>query len=158
HGMSAMQPKVSTIGADDDLARKIEELQRELSEAHRREAATAEVLKLISRSPNELQPVFETVVRNATALCGSLFAHVFRFDGELLHFAASSVSTPEFLQAIQKLYPMRPNVSQVSGRAILNRDVARIEDALQDPQYDTRLTILVGQRSMLSVPMLLEGR
>jgi two-component system, NtrC family, sensor kinase len=83
---------------------------------------------------------------------------VFRFDGELLHFAASSVSTPEFLQAIRKLYPMRPNASQVSGRAILNRDVARVEDALQDPQYDTRLTILVGQRSMLSVPMLLEGR
>jgi len=153
-----MPSHVSTVGAEQDLAPEVEELKRELSEAHRREAATAEVLKLISRSPNELQSVFETVVRNAAALCGSLFAHVFRFDGELLHFAASSVSTPEFLQAIRKLYPMRPNASQVSGGAILNRDVARVEDALQDPQYDTRLTILVGQRSMLSVPMLLEGR
>ena len=153
-----MQPKVSTAPANDDLGRMVEELKRELSEAHRREAATLEVLKLLSRSPSELQPVFETVVRNAAALCGSRFANVFRFDGELLHLGASNSSIPEFLQMLEKRYPMRPDLSQVSGRVVLKGDVVRIEDAFKDAQYDSQFAIAGGWRRMVGVPMLLDGK
>ena len=153
-----MQPQVSTAGADQDLGRRVEELKRELSEAHQRERVTAEVLKLIGRSPSHLQTVFDAVVRNAATLCGSLFANVFRFDGELLHLEASSSLIPKFLQMLQKRYPMPPDVSQVSGRVVLSRDVVRIEDAYQDAQYDTKLAVSGEWRRMLGVPMLLEGK
>ena len=153
-----MQPQVSTAGADQDLGRRVEELKRELSEAHQRERVTAEVLKLIGRSPSHLQTVFDAVVRNAATLCGSLFANVFRFDGELLHLEASSSLIPKFLQMLQKRYPMPPDVSQVSGQVVLSRDVVRIEDAYQDAQYDTKLAVSGEWRRMLGVPMLLEGK
>src|SRR5262249_19026848 len=64
-----------------EVARLAHELERE----RERQVATAEILRVIRRSPSDVQPVFETIVRNAVALCGGLFANVFRFDGELLH-------------------------------------------------------------------------
>src|SRR5678816_2380489 len=57
---------------------------RELHEAREQQMATAEILRVIRASPNDVQPVFETIVRNAVSLCAGLFANVFRFDGELL--------------------------------------------------------------------------
>src|SRR5499433_3941250 len=63
-------------------------LARELSEALEQQNATAEILRVIRGSPADVQPVFETIVRSAVSLCGSLYANVFRFDGELLHFVA----------------------------------------------------------------------
>jgi two-component system, NtrC family, sensor kinase len=139
-----MSSNVSAADAEHVLSRKVQELERELGEAHRREVATAEVLKLINRSPKELQAVFESLARHAAALCGSLFVNVIRFDGELQHFAARSVSIPELLPLVGKRYPMPPDASTVSGRVILNRDVVCIEDIFQDPQYDTQFAIAGG--------------
>jgi GAF domain-containing protein len=153
-----MSSNVSAADAELVLSRKVQELERELDEAHRREVATAEVLRLINRSPKELQPVFESLARHAAELCGSLFANVIRFDGELQHFAARSVSIPELLPVVGKRFPMRPDASTVSGRVILNRDVVCIEDIFQDPQYDTQFAIPGGSRRMLGVPMLLDDR
>ena len=64
-------------------------LALELHDAREQQRATAEILRVIRASPNDVQPVFETIVRNARALCAGLFANVFRFDGELLHYVAS---------------------------------------------------------------------
>jgi two-component system, NtrC family, sensor kinase len=58
----------------------------DLSVSLEQQIATAEVLRVISTSPTDERPVYETIVRNAVSLCGGLFANVFRFDGELLHF------------------------------------------------------------------------
>jgi len=58
---------------------------RERDEAREQQKATAEILRVIRTSPADVQPVFETIVRNAVTLCGSLYANVFRYDGELLH-------------------------------------------------------------------------
>src|SRR5687768_3526628 len=62
--------------------------EAELRGAHDQLAATAEILRVISTSPTDVQRVFDTIVRSAVSLCGGLFANVFRFDGELLHFIA----------------------------------------------------------------------
>ena len=130
---------------------------RELTEALEQQTATSAILRVISTSPTDVQPVFETMVRNAVALCGSLFANVFRFDGELLHFIASHNVDPDYVELLRAKYPMRPNSSQVSGRAVLSRSVVRLEDALADPDYDQRFPTAMSWRRMLGVPMLRQG-
>jgi signal transduction histidine kinase len=130
---------------------------RELTEALEQQTATSAILRVISTSPTDVQPVFETIVRNAVALCGSLFANVFRIDGELLHFVASHNVGPDYVELLRAKYPMRPDSSQVSGRAILTRSVVRLEDALADPDYDHRFPAAMGWRRMLGVPMLRQG-
>ena len=130
---------------------------RELHEAREQQMATAEILRVIRTSPNDVQPVFETIVRNAVSLCGGLFANVFRFDGELLHYVASHNVGPSYADMIRAKYPMRPDSSQVSGRVVLTKSVVWLEDALTDPDYDQRFPVAMGWRRLLGVPMLREG-
>jgi two-component system, NtrC family, sensor kinase len=104
-----------------------------------------------------VQPVFETIVRNAVSLCGSLYANVFRFDGELLHFVAAHNVDPSPVDLLKTKYPMRPDSSQVAGRVLLTKSVVRLEDALTDPDYDQRFARAFGFRRLLGVPMLREG-
>jgi signal transduction histidine kinase len=141
-----------------DLEKKVEMLTRELSEAREQQTATAEILNVISTSPTDVQPVLQTIVRNAVSLCGSLFAVVFRFDGELLHFVAGHNVGRSWMDLIQGKYPMRPDSSQISGRVLLTRSVARLEDAPADPDFDQRFALVAGSRRMLGVPMLREGK
>src|SRR5206468_12144127 len=68
------------------LFKELETRNRDLTEALEQQTATAEILQVISSSPTDLQPVLDTIVRNAAILCEGMFANVLRFDGELLHF------------------------------------------------------------------------
>jgi signal transduction histidine kinase len=146
------------------LQEQLDGRTHELSEALEQQKATAEILRVIRTSPADVQPVFETIVRNAVSLCGSLYANVFRFDGELLHFVASHNVAPyvapspwrHYNDFIKAKYPMRPDSSQVSGRVVLKKSVVRLEDALADPDYDQR-SARGGWRRVLGVPMLREG-
>jgi GAF domain-containing protein len=140
-------------------ARLFDEVQTrtsELTEALEQQTATADVLRVISTSPTDVQPVFDTIVRRAVALCDSLFACVYRFDGEMLHLAASQNADPTFVDLLNKKYPMRPSFSQVSGRVLLTQSVVRLEDAQADPDYDQEFSE-VGWRRLLGVPMLRHG-
>src|SRR6516165_8076560 len=127
-----------SVGQETELARRT----RERDEAREQQKATAEILRVIRTSPADVQPVFETIVRNAVSLCGSLYAHVLRFDGELLHVVASHyvVASPwrHYADFLKAKYPMRPDSSQVSGRVLLKKSVVRLEDARADPDYDQR--------------------
>jgi signal transduction histidine kinase/CheY-like chemotaxis protein len=140
------------------LFQELQARNRELTESLDQQTATAEILRVISRSPTDALPVFETIVRNAVALCGSLFANVFRFDGELLHYLASHNTGLGYEKLLQSKYPMPPDFSQVSGRVILSRSIVRLEDARADPDYDQRFPTAIGWRRMLGVPMLREGK
>jgi signal transduction histidine kinase len=163
----------SVHGRSSSVAVFQEQLDRrthELSEALEQQKATAEILRVIRTSPADVQPVFETIVRNAVSLCGSVYANVFRFDGELLHFVASHQSPApgasvrrrknwrHMVDSFKTKYPMRPDSSQVAGRVLLTKSVVRLEDALADPDYDKRfLPRAMGIRRILGVPMLREG-
>src|SRR6516225_8652148 len=165
-------PKSARYHSPELTAEKeITKLTRDRDEAREQQKATAEILRVIRTSPAAVQPVFETIVRNAVSLCGSLYANVFRFDGELLHFVAFNMSpsaAPRASARIQKnwrhymdllkaKYPMRPDSSQVAGRVLLTKSVVRLEDALADPDYDQRYARAIGFRRLLGVPMLREG-
>jgi len=129
---------------------------RESDEARAQQTATAEILRVIRASPTNVQPVFETIVRKAVSLCGSLFANVFRFDGELLHFVAAHNVGPNYVDLLHTKYPMPPDSSQISGRVLLTKSVVRLEDVLTDSNYDQRFPSTMGWRRMLGVPMLRE--
>src|SRR5262245_685152 len=140
----------ASIDGRDEL---LDQRTHERDEALEQLAATTEILRVIRASPTDAQPVFETIVRSAVSLCGSLLANVFRFDGELLHFGATS-GDQSYANLIREKYPMRPDTSQISGRVVLTSSVVWLEDALADPDYDKRYPLTLGWRRVLGVPML----
>jgi GAF domain-containing protein len=139
------------------LFKELEARNSELTESLARQMATSEVLRAISQSPTDVQPVFDTIVRSAVRLCEGLYGFVSRFDGELIHVAAHHNYTPEGLRALHAMYPVRPNRQLVSGRAILTRTIVHVEDALEDPEYNQPFALAGGWRSMLAVPLLRDG-
>jgi hypothetical protein len=132
----ARNRRVSALNRDTEGAR----LARELAEAREQQTATSEVLRVIGTSPSDEQPVYQTIVRSAVSLCGSLFALVFRFDGELLHFAAGHSAGPGYVELLKTKYPMRPDNSQVAGRVVLTKSVVRLKDALADLPKQEQIT------------------
>jgi len=118
------------------------------------QAATGEILKVISRSPTDVYPVFDTILRNAVRLTRAEIAAVFRFDGELVHLTSTHNWSDEALQYFAGIYPSPPSQNLLSGRTILTRSVVRIPDAAADPHYDPNSTMTGHWRRMLGVPML----
>src|SRR5437899_18864 len=147
------------------LLRELQAKNLALTEAHaqgtaapEQQTAEADVLRVISRSQTDVQPVFDTIVRSAVTLCDGLFSALFQFDGELIHHVAQHNFTPEALEQLHRTYPTRPSRALGSGRAILERAVAHIPDIEVDPEYQHQtLSRAIGHRSSLSVPMLREG-
>src|SRR5262245_16283384 len=161
-GRRATKPKVRKAPikhkSADRPPEQFDRLIRDRNEALEQLAATSEILRVIRASPTDAQPVFATIVRNAVSLCGSLYAVVFRFDGELLHFVDSHNMDPSSVNILILIkYPMRPSPSHVSGRAILSKSMIRVEDALADPDYDQPFARAMGLRRILGVPMLRDG-
>ena len=141
-------------------ARLLSELQAKnasLTEALEQQTATSEILRVISRSQTDVQPVFDTIVANAVNLCGARMGVVYRFDGDLVHLVAHHNYPPEVLQVLQQMHPRPPQADQASGRAILTRAVTQIEDLLADPLYPREVALAGGWRSILAVPMLRDG-
>jgi hypothetical protein len=118
-----------------DLQARLERQARELIEARELQAATAEVLRVISISPHDIQPVFDTIAENAARICEGRFAFVVRFDNELLRFGACHGLTPEGLEAFKRVLPRPAGDDTAAGRAILHRGVVQIPDVLADPAY-----------------------
>jgi GAF domain-containing protein len=131
----------------------------DLTESLEQQTATSEVLSVISSSVADAQPVFEIIARSVARLCGSRFCHVFRFDGKLIHFAATYGYDAEAIDALRRAYPIAPGRKSAAARAILNGAVEQIPDINADPEYEHHDTArIVKFRSIMAVPMLRAGR
>jgi signal transduction histidine kinase len=140
------------------LFKELEARNRDLTVALEQQTATAEILRVISRSQTDVQPVFDTIVRSAVRLCNGLFSALFQFDGELIHHVAQHNVTPEGLAELHRIFPVRPTRALGVGRVILERAVVHIPDMEVDPEFQhVALSRAVGFRSSLWVPMLREG-
>jgi signal transduction histidine kinase/putative methionine-R-sulfoxide reductase with GAF domain len=130
-----------------------------LKEALEQQAATTEILRVISSSPTHIQPIFDAIASSAVRLCEARIATVFRFDGELIHLIAHHGYTPEALELRRGLFPAPPHAGSVTGRAILNHTVVHVPDVLTDGTYPYRdFARAADVRSVVAVPMFRDGR
>ncbi|HKW91815.1 MAG TPA: GAF domain-containing protein [Methylomirabilota bacterium] len=128
---------------------------QELADALDRQTATAEILRLVSQSPTDSQPVFDMIAEHAMRLCDALHGGVMRYDGDLIHVAAHVEVTPGFTEALRRTYPIRPGRGTAAARAVLTRAPVQIPDVEADPEYVfTEAARVDGLRSALAVPML----
>src|SRR5262245_30858135 len=145
-----------TAGIERTRDRKVEELEAELIEARRREAATAEVLRVISRSQTDVRPVFGAIIDCAIRLCGADQGGILRVENGQLDVVEYIPNTPESSAAIRKYYPRPVDTTSLMGRTVVEARVIHVPD-IEAPTVRTSLSPLakqLGFRSQLSVPLL----
>ena len=130
-------------------------LFNESNEALERQTATADILKVISQSPTDMQPVFDAICERARVLCGAIISAVARYDGKWVHLVAYHGVSKEADEAMRSAFPMRPSSAAITARAIRDRTPVQIHDVTQDPDYGPKAAAArAGYRSNLAVPMM----
>ena len=158
---------------DTDLKGQLDQRTRELAEARKllvealeQQTATSEVLKVISRSPGKLQPVFNAMLGNATRICQAEFGNLFLFGEGGFRLMAMQHPSPGFkeFEPGETIVALGDHPDVPLARLAKTKDVVHVADLTAEPAYingsDRRLVALVdsaGARTMLLVPMLKEG-
>ncbi|SHN68055.1 His Kinase A (phospho-acceptor) domain-containing protein [Bradyrhizobium erythrophlei] len=131
----------------------VDDLQRRLDESVAQQAATADILKIISRSTFDLQTVLETLIKSAVELSGADRGSIFLRDGDLFPLKAASSTTPEFLQ-YWAANPPKAGRGSATSRVIASGKIEVIPDVLEDPDMEMPAGSLNRIRAALGVPML----
>ena len=134
------------------LLNELRQRTKDLGEALDQQTATADVLKVISRSQFDLQQVLDNLIETATSLCGAKRGVIFRADGDLYHAAAFYNATPELIEFV-KSHPIAPGHHTVTARVALERRVIHVADLQEDAEYTYALRDTEPIRTELGVPM-----
>src|SRR5262245_26118177 len=144
------------------LLNELRQRTDDLSEALEQQTATSEVLKVISSSPGDLQPVFDAILANATDLCGARFASLRLSEGDQLRTVSLYNAPAALVENWQRTPLVRPHPESALGRAAFTKQVVQIDDVTKAPAYRKRDPLVVagadlgGYRTVLAVPMLKE--
>jgi signal transduction histidine kinase len=146
-----------------DLENKVEQRTAELTETLQHQTATSEVLQVISRSPGELNPVFQTILASATSICDAQFGLLVLYEGGGFRCASMFHLPPAFAETFSRNPVIYPPPIDPLGRVIATRQLVHVVDVTQEPAYLTgfppimELADLGGARTLLLVPMLRES-
>jgi GAF domain-containing protein len=169
---SDKQIELATTFADQAViaienVRLFDEVQartRELSESLEQQTATSEVLRVISSSPGELEPVFEAMLANAVRICEAKYGTLYLHEGTTFRLAATNGLPLAVAEELRLAGPRRPAPNTSLGRLARTKQTAYIADALSEPGFfdippgftEPFLTKLAGARTLVAVPMLRE--
>jgi signal transduction histidine kinase len=148
---------VKNFAAQAVIAIENSRLLNELRESLQQQTATADVLKVISRSTFDLQTVLQTLVESAARLCDADQATITRQKDGVFYRAEAYGFPPEFIEMVRDI-PVKPERGSMNGRTLLEGKIVHVADVLADPDYTfTEPQRLGGYRTVLGVPMLREG-
>ena len=140
------------------LETKVVRLTHELNEALERQTATADILRVISSSPGDLQPVFEAILENATRICKAKFGNLWLREGDKYRIVAIYGGSPEYCEYLFAEPLVVPDSQSAMGRLASNREVVQIDDISKAPTYGMRMRIatikIAKARTLIGVPML----
>ena len=140
------------------LFEEVQQRTRDLAEALQQQTATADVLKVISRSVFDLDSVLETLIKSAVGLCRATMGGIFLPSGQFFKLAAQ-VGMPRELVEDELRNPFAPGRGTTTGRAVLTRSVVHIPDVLADPEYTYTAGQKIGEyRAMLGVPLIRDDK
>src|SRR5262249_37079926 len=111
------------------------DLKKKLGEALEQQTATSEVLRVISSSPSELEPVFQAMLENATRLCEAKFGTLYLCEGDALRTIAMYGAPAAFAEARRRNPMIRPNPETTLGRALATKRAVQIGDVQDEPGY-----------------------
>jgi hypothetical protein len=132
---------------------EVRDLEKRLAESLERETATSEILRVISQSPTDAQPVFEGIAESARRLCQGTTSAVFTYDGQLIHLVALSGVDARGRDAWRQAFPKPPGRASGTTRAVLTGEIVMSPDVLEDPEYELKdAARATGFRSGVSVP------
>ena len=136
------------------LNKKVALFKRERDEALEQLSAASEVLKVISSSPGDLKPVFQTILRNATRICEAKFANLYLFDGHAYRTVAMHNAPPAFAEFIRRRGPFQPTPGGYLDHVMRTKQVSHTADVTAEAVVSlSPAATLGGARSTVTVPM-----
>jgi signal transduction histidine kinase len=140
-----------------DLESKVEQRTSELSEALQQQTATADVLKVISRSAFDLKSVLTTLTESAKSLCGASLGMITLRDGDVMRLQAESGCTQAFVD-FMNTHPIRAGRETITGRVFMDGKPVHVADVQADPEYNFGNAPAIGDyRAVLAVPLMRGG-
>src|SRR5262249_55002024 len=149
---------VSNFAAQAVIAIENTRLLNELRESLQQQTVTADVLKVISSSPGELEPVFEALLENATRLCSAQLGNLMLYENDVFRYVAMYGAPPAFAELRRRDPIIRPRPGALLDRIVKTKNATHVADIAAENANDSKEIVeLAGARSVVLVPMLKEG-